>query len=230
MKFLTLIKRELRESLIAMLVVGLVFFGMLALTLYAFVNRSADDYAYYAHDVKRGNLWELFHDSPLDEMVAPLIFTSVGLGVALAMLHFWMPRLTRTWGFLLHRSVSKPVILFSKLLAAVIVFIVAVGIPWAWSVHYVNQVKSTGFPAHPRVLWDGWFYVALGLTVYLATALSVVSTARWYTTRFVSLGFVIPILICAIPQSNLLASFSWLLLGALILLVQLAGTFLQREF
>ncbi len=230
MTFLTLLKRELRASLRALLIVGAIFMILAGINLYDFVRYGgANDYRHIDSGIFHGNRVSIVKDYVL-EIVPILIFVSFGLAVGLAMLQFWTHQPTRTWGFLLHRSVSREMILTSKLVAAALVFCLAIGIPWSWLYAYVNHIKTTAFPPPTRILWDGWIYVVLGYVGYLATALTVLSRTRWYTTRLFSWGLVIPIATVVIAQTTLWAAWMGLLAGTAILMVQLFNTFSQREF
>ena len=230
MKLWTLIQKELVESMKAAVIVGLIYLMLAGHMVYSFVDRGAHDYRDF--DLKPNLKYQerLFHTYPLEELAPVLLFCSFALGVGLALLHFWTPKLTRTWGFLLHRSFSREAILASKLITGVVVFSLAIGIPWTLTYGYVNHMKATGFPPHFRNLGDGWIYITLGFVCYLATALSVLSKARWYSTKFFSLAWVLLIMIIVIPQIRMGAAWGWLMLGLVILLIQLFESFSQREF
>ena len=158
------------------------------------------------------------------------MFISISLGVGLGILHFWVPLLTRTWAFLLHRSISRTTILCSKLLCAALAFGGGLGIPWIWAHWYVNHVKTTGFPPNPQVLSEGWLFIGLGFVMYLGIALSAMSKARWYTTRFFSVIFAIFVLCWMFYLSSTSVAFSLLLISTVILLSQLVVTFSHKEF
>lgn len=229
MKFYTLLKKELRESLLPMILVMLAFTGITAFMIRAFIHDGANDYPNYEYqNIQRW--YELFHDYPIEGVGFLLLYASLLLGLGLGGLHFGLPLLTKTWAFLMHRSVSRSSILGSKLLVAFIAFGLALGIPWSWAYLYVDQVKATGFPTDTRIIWEGWLFIGLGLTVYLGSGLCAMSTTRWYTTRLFGLGFVTLLFLAIFSQWNLVVAYILLLIGITILLVQLVSTFLQREF
>ncbi len=161
MKFWTLLKKELRESCGAMMIAGFIFIVLTGFNLYYFVDHGANDYEDYDRQAMSGHIDRLFHPYPLDELAPILIFSSFGLGIGLAIHHFWTPKQTRTWGFLIHRSVSRDVLLASKLTAGLLVFVIAIGLPWTLFFRYVNHVKMTAFEGvlGPR-LWV--YYRGLG--------------------------------------------------------------------
>jgi len=230
MKFLALLKKELRESLVPMVLAMMLFVLVAGLMVRDFAHKGGNDYQDYERRNRSGYQNELFHSYPLREIISILIPTSVGLGIALGILHFRVPKITQTWPFLLHRSVSKEAILLSKLLCSLIVLGLALGVPWSWTYLHVNHIKTTGFPTQPQVLWEGWLYILLlGSTCYIGTALSVLSTARWYTTRFFGLAFVPLLLTVIIHQPKIATAFALMVLGIAILLAQLFTAFSLKE-
>ena len=69
-----------------------------------------------------------------------------------------------------------------------------------------------------------------GLVVYLGTALSGLSRARWYTTKMLGLAFSVLIFVTIVAQWKLTLAFSAVIVGVVILLSQIIDTFLSREF
>jgi hypothetical protein len=226
MKFIALLKKEFRESLVFMALSMMTFTAIAGLSIRDFGLGGGDDYQY---TVRNGNV-QLFHHAPVNELGDMLIFYSIALGLSLGVLHFWVPLLTRTWSFLMHRSISRTAILSSKILCAALAFVGCLGVPWIWAHWYVNHVKTTGFPPNPRVLWEGWLFIGLGFALYLGIALSAMSSARGYTTRFFGVISVIFVMCWMFYLSSISAAFSLLLVSTVILLSQLIVTFLHREF
>ncbi len=226
MKFLALLKKELRESTILMVLAMAAFTFMAGSMIHDFGLKGGDDYQYYVHN---GN-YQRFHNTPVNEIGDILMFVSVSLGLGLGALHFWVPLLTRTWSFLIHRSVSRETILRSKLLCAALAFGVCLGIPWIWAHWYLNHVKITGFPPNPRVLCEGWLFIGLGFVLYLGIALSAMTSARWYTTRFFGVISAIIVLSWMFYLASLSAGLTLLVISTIILLSQLVVTFSRREF
>ena len=229
MKFTTLLKKELRESLVPMILAAVAFALVAGLGIHEFLERHGNDYGDYERHVTSSHINVLFHYSPLSNTIAILTATSVGLGIALGVLHFWAPKLARTWPFILHRSVSRTTVLLSKLSCSMIALSLAVGVPWTLTYLAINHVKATGFPPQIQTLWEGWVWIALGFICYLGTALAVLSTARWYTTRFFGLAFAPLVLTVIIHQTVTTAAFGVMLFGIAILLAQLFTAFSQKE-
>ena len=226
MKFLTLLKKELQESGLLMILVLLVFTILADLIIRDFSLSGGDGYRYY---VSHG-YYRLFHDSYANGVGTILTFSSIVLGLTLGVLHFWMPSFTRTWSFFIHRSVPRMTILSSKLLCAVLAFGICLGIPWIWAHGYLNHVQTTGFPPNPRVLWEGWLFIGWGFAVYLGTALIALSTARWYTTRLFGAILAFISFLWLMTLSSLWAALGLLVITLILLLAQLTHTFSRKSF
>ncbi|MCH7919240.1 MAG: hypothetical protein IIC50_14800 [Planctomycetes bacterium] len=228
MKFLTLLKKELRESLLPIILATLVFGGFTMSSIRWFVHSGGDDYRFYAQHANAGQTYWLFHSFPLGEIGVLLLFASIVLGLTLGALHFGLPLLTRTWAFLLHRPVTQSAILGSKLLVGLIAFGVALGLPWSLAYAHIQQVKATGFPSNPRVFWEGWLFIGLGLALYLGTGLCAMTNARWYTTRLIGPVFAVFLILAVFSETSVLVAFELLSIVVAILLILLVATFLNK--
>ena len=125
MKFLALLKKELRESLIPIILATLVFGGSTTVMIREFVNYGGVDARFSGQRDLLGEVYGLFSNYPVQQIGPLLLFTSILLGLALGALHFGLPLLSRTWAFLLHRPVKRFAVLASKLLASLLAFGVA---------------------------------------------------------------------------------------------------------
>jgi len=232
MKFLMLLRKELRESLPWLLLAAVVLFAIGGLML--------RELALPDHRLTRSHSrlvegqtvspYLLTQDSALIGPIALLFTASLGLGLVLGVRHFWIPDFTRTWAFLLHRSVLRLTVLASKLTAATIGFFVSLGTVWIALYWYASKPELFSAPAPVRIFIDGWIYIVLGLMVYLATALTALSRAKWYTTKIFALAFATLVLFGAISQSTVFWAFAIMVAGTLILLLQIIETFLKREY
>ena len=192
MKFLALLRKEFRESVPWVLLAALDPTGHVGLlTLRAEARSNDPEYWSYRPGLTPGvpvNAYRFLRPCRLRLPAMWLAFIAPGLALVLGIRHFWVPLYTRTWSFLLHRSVSRLTILSAKLAAMILAFVVSLGIPWSLLYGYACRPALFPIPEPVKMLVDGWLYIALGLLVYLGTALSALSTARWYTTRIFGLG------------------------------------------
>jgi hypothetical protein len=239
MRFSALLRKELRESLPWMLLAAIIFLATAGFALRAQAYFRQPNW--YYPGLSPGAIVELTPGSvvephrfirySLPKMTASwLIIISSGLGLVLGARHFWIPHFTRTWPFLLHRSVSRRIILAAKLAAATAAFVVSLG--FVWTVLYRFACRSELFMVPPpgRIFFEGWLFIVLGLVVYLGTALTGLSTARWYTTKIFGLAFATIVIVVTITQWRLIWAFVVIIIGAVILLSQIVHTFLNREF
>ena len=232
MRFSALLRKELRESLPWMLLAAIVF-----LAIGGFILRQVYIYGWYdwsERDFSSGSFKEnyglQYRRSPLQPIGPVLLLTSIGLGLILGVRHFWIPYFTKTWPFLIHRSVDRPTIFWAKLAAAIISFLISLGAIWvAFYSYSCNPERFTIMPIK-RVFIEGWLFVLLGLVVYLGTALTALSTARWYTTKIFGLAFATVIICAIIFEWRLGWAFAAIIIGVAILLSQIINTISKREF
>jgi hypothetical protein len=168
---------------------------------------------------------------PIPYVTGPwLLLSSIGLGLALSIRHFWIPHFTRTWPFLLHRSVSRKTILAAKLTATSIAFVISIVPVWVGLYWYATRPEVFPIPQTPRVFIEGWILIMLGLVTYLGTTLSGLSTAKWYTTKIFGLAFATVVIFTTFSQWSLVWAFAVIAISVAILLSLIFDTFLRREF
>ncbi len=231
MRFWVLLRKEFRESLPWLILAAIIFFGFGGFCLRTMAFQGNRNW-YYSR-FSPGSIVEPYqftHYSPLQMTGVWLSLTSIGLGLSLGIRHFWIPCFTGTWPFLLHRSVSRKFVLAAKLTAATIAFVISLGTLWIFFYWYANRPELFTLPQTVRIFIDGWILIALGLIAYLGTALSGLSTAKWYTTRIFGLAFATVIIIVTFAQWRLAWAFIVIVAGAFILLSQIIDLFLNREF
>jgi len=137
---------------------------------------------------------------------------------------------TRTWSFLLHRSVTRLTILWAKLVATALAFVLSIGVVWTGLYWYACRPDLFPIPEPVQTLINGWIYIVMGLVVYLGTALSALSTARWYTSRIFGLAFATLVALVILNQWHPVRIGVTMALAVAILLTQIMAAFLSREF
>lgn len=231
MKFLTLMQKELREILPWILLAAISF---LAIGLFIITMESRHpNYRWQFQNIKPGA------EVRLNNIIMPSVLTingvwlftvSLALGLVLGIRQFWIAFFTKTWAFEFHRSVKRQTVLYAKLSAAIIAFLLALGAIWTF--FYIYSSRPGVFIVRPsfRNFLEGWIFIALGFLAYLATALTALAGTRWYTTKIFGLAFASLIVFRTISQSNPGWALITLIIGAVILLSQVTYTFLNREF
>lgn len=241
MRFRALIYKEFRECLPWVLAasISLIGFGLIILCLT--VDEEYPDYHYRTFaagsDIEPVQFssdpdvptYNLFYGPYIAPAGIFLFIFSIGLGIALGIRQYWVEFFTRTYGFLLHRSVKRGTILSAKLFAGFVSFIPMAVI---WLVFYLYGHHKELFPIPPsaRVFVEGLIFVAFGFVVYLSVALAALSREKWYTTRTFSMVFAIWMFITLTQQWQL--GWAWLVMSVsgIILLIQITDVFLNREF
>jgi len=231
MRFVALLRKELRESLPWMILAAIILLGIGGFCLRQSIifgwvfwsNRN------FSPGTVVDTYWLTHY--PALRLAGPwLLLTSIGLGLALGVRHFWIPHFTRIWPFLIHRSVNRPTILWAKLAAATVAFVVSLGSVWVGLYWYSCRPELFMIPPPGRIFIEGWLFILLGLVVYLGTALAGLSTARWYTTKIFGLALATIVIFMTFLQWRLGWAFAALVVGVIILLSQIIDTFLNREF
>ena len=231
MRFMALLRKELRESLPWILLGCILLLGVGALIIRVYTVSGM--YTWQYQNMKPGEAVDSYHlvsYSILNNINIWLICISVGLGLVLALRQFGLAFLTRTWPFMIHRSASKTIIIVSKLAAAGIVLYVCLGVIWTILYKYASQPRTFISPPPFRAFIDGWLFITLGAVTYLGTTLSVLSTSRWYTTRIFGLVVAGIVVGLASIESSRPEACILILVSIVMLLSQIFYTFLTREF
>ncbi len=230
MRFLTLLRKELHECLPWMLLAAIVFIAVTSVLLQT--ETYNENYNYRYSRLSPGTVissYSITYYPTMHEVGPWLLFLSIGLGLVLGVRQFWIPNFTRTWPFLIHRSVSRNTILTAKLTAASIAFIISIVPVWIGIYWYITRPEFFALPPTFRVFVEGWIFIILGFVAYLGTALSGLNTAKWYTTKIFGVAFVAAILV-TLSMWTLTGLLVALIVSAAILLSQIIQTFLSREF
>lgn len=233
MRFLALVRKELRESLPWLLLAGLLLLGVGLMALRAQAHTARLDYWAPPRGLAPGETVDPHRLLRFGRLELPdlwLAFTAPALGLILGIRHFWVPLFTQTWSFLLHRSAARITIFAAKLTAAVIAFVVSLGAVWTGLYWYACRPEIFPIPEPIMTLATGWIYIALGFVVYLGTALSALSVARWYTTRIFGLTFAAMAVFVILMQWNPRWIITLMILTFAILLSQTIAAFLDREY
>ncbi len=230
MKFLAIYKKEMREAL-PWILAAIAIFGF-TVTL---ASMSGHLQWYYSDN------WYKTEGSPIQisrftiqspvSAIGPMFFiTSLGLGLALGVRQFWMPKFSKTWAFTLHRSIRREGVFFAKLAASVMAFILGQGVPWTLYYWYLTRPDIVPIPLSFRILLEGWVFILLGVLIYSGTAVSGLSTGKWFGTKMFSLIFAIIVMIIAFISQGLLGFTITIIIGLAILMPQLFNMFMNKEF
>jgi len=229
MRFLALVKKELRECLpwAVSAAAFLLIFG--SLKLWDTVQFGAEHrYRVFEHysEVYGYDLIRY----PIDVVGALVFISAAGLGLALGVRQFWVADFIGTWGFTLHRSSRRTAILTAKIFAGLVSFIVAIGLVWSYLYWRANLPGYFPVPLPKRCFIQGWLVGGMGLLFYLGAGLAGLSKTRWYTTKLIGLGFVRWMFVTLNEQWTLWWGFGTLAIAVVVLLYLIWETFLKREF
>lgn len=231
MKFLALMRKELREILPWILFAAIAFLaiGLFIITLEEHNPRYNWRYSSLVPG-SNVDMHQLLITSVLSVNSIWLFLISIAFGLAIGIRQFWIAFFTKTWAFEFHRSVNRRTVLIAKLSAAIIAFLLAMGGTWTFFYIYSSRPDLFMVPPSMRNFLEGWIFIALGFLAYLATALTALSRAHWYTTKAFALPLAIIILSIVFSQWKLGQALIAIMIGIVILLSQVIYTFLNREF
>jgi hypothetical protein len=228
MKFSALLKYELRICLPWLLLCILAFtvFGSILMKGILLNQSNYINQGYYE------NYGSYFFTpyGPISGFGPLILMTSLTLGIILAIAQFFLPGLFKTWPFTLHRSIKPKMILWSKIAAATVAFIISLGLMWTVFYAYAAVPGRLYLPVFFKTYLEGWIHILAGLIVYFGTALSSVSTAHIYTTRMLGLAVATGAIFLVLLQTSITFAVLWAAAGAGVLILQLFDTFLSREY
>jgi hypothetical protein len=228
MKFAALLKKELRVCLPWLLSSILVFAGVGYLIM-------KDSILYQQNRIDAGysenNGYYFFtSQSPIMDFGPFISIFSLCLGVILAIQQFFMPGLHRTWSFSIHRSIRPQFIIWSKFAAAGLTFLISLGLVWTLFYLYAAVPGRFYIPVFFKTCMEGWIYILIGLLAYYGTALSAISTTPFYTTRLLGIAIAVTFIIFIYMKTSIVGAFLWIIIGAIVLILQIFHTFLTRQY
>ena len=228
MRFLALLKKELREALPWIVLAGfiLVFCGAL------YIGSNMHRFQGFKISSPRSVRMDTFRQElTVRDIGILLLYTSCGLGLVLAVRQFLVPAFLKTWAFTIHRSTSRTAILLAKFTVAIMALILSCGILWTLFYWYASKPGVFEVPLRQRIFGEGWILITLGLVIYFGTALSALSTARWFSTKMFGFAFAaVGTFLLLVMRARLALCLATIIVALVILVSQIIHTFLNREF
>jgi len=229
MRFWTLVKKDLIESS-PVIILGLLIFIVISILI---IRDEASSYNEQFYPKYEGEMRSTTHwNSPLEGIGILIFIGGIAYAIVAGIVQFAEDdsKMKRPWGFLIHRSVRRQTILYAKLLAGLIGFLIVFGIPWVFLYSYACNRSVFLLPPVPRIFLEGWIYIGLAYTVYLTIAQAGVSQRKWYTTRLFPATFMIFPYFMVISQWRVIVAASITASFIILMLIWLLDTFLKREF
>jgi hypothetical protein len=226
MKFLTLLKKELRDSLpwILLALVFLLIMGWIAIS-----SQIPEQENWFNKKLQSDKIIEIFQPDIMRQATSEILNISIALGLVLGIVQFWIPGFAGTWQYLIHRSVRRTTIISAKL-ASVIIIMSLLSLEWVLLAGYTHISKQIIIPADTGIVYLGIFYGYLGILVYLGTAICAITKTHWYTTRMFVLVFALFMILIIIYLSSFIQAFIAFIIVFIILTIQVYQAFIQREF
>ena len=134
-------------------------------------------------------------------------------GVILGLWQTWSETIRGTWGYLLHRPISRRAIIGHKLATGLAVLVLAMALPMAvlfwWALSPGHHVMGLEW----RMGADIRAAAFAGTVAYLSAFLSGIRSARWYGSRYLVLGLGAVLVFFTWPLGSLWGWAGWLTLG-----------------
>ncbi|MGB8370236.1 MAG: ABC transporter permease [Limisphaerales bacterium] len=190
-----LIEKELRENL-KLAVLGLVVFTVLAVGSYRYYIgmmeetalglSSAANYSYRLQPVT----------SSLFLVEAGWLCALFGMVLGWVQIHNEKPR--DLWAFLVHRPATRTEIFFGKIIAGLMIYLAAAGLPLACFVAWAAAPGNVAAPFQWSMVLPLATYFFGGVVYYFAGMLTGLRQARWYASRALGLSLAILVSIATI--------------------------------
>ena len=132
-----------------------------------------------------------------------LLITTIGCALGAGLLGFLqviMEMRRDQWAFLVHRPVTRNTIFAGKVVAGMILYLAATGIPLLIAAWWASTPGRIAAPFDGRMMLPGFADILCGVVFYFAGMLTGLRQARWYASR--ALGIAIAAL-CAIFVTQL---------------------------
>ena len=183
-----LIQKELRENL-KLAVLGLVVFTVLVVGHYRY-------YAGMMEDTALG--FRSAGTFQLQPVASPFFLAMAGLlcalfGAVLGWMQIYNEKHRDLWAFLVHRPVTRTEIFYSKIIAGLVVYLVAAGLPLAGFAVWTVVPGNVAAPFEWRMLLPLATCFFGGVFYYFAGMLTGLRQARWYASR--GLGLALAVLV-----------------------------------
>jgi ABC-type transport system involved in multi-copper enzyme maturation permease subunit len=185
-----LIQKELRENL-KLAVLSLVVFTLLVVGHYRY-------YAGMMEDVALG--FRSAGTFLLQPLTSQFFLGQAGLlcalfGAVLGWMQIYNEKHRDLWAFLVHRPVTRTEIFFSKIIAGLVIYLAAAGLPLAGFAAWTVVPGNIAAPFEWRMLLPLATHFFGGVFYYFAGMLTGLRQARWYASR--GLGLALAVLVSA---------------------------------
>jgi ABC-type transport system involved in multi-copper enzyme maturation permease subunit len=183
-----LIWKELRENL-KLAVLGLVVFTVLVVGNYSY-------YSVMMKDAALGFRSAGSESYRLQPVTSSSFLVNTGqlcaiFGAVLGWMQIYNERHRDLWAFLVHRPTTRTEIFFSKIIAGLIIYLAAAGLPLACFVIWDSVPGNVAAPFQWFMVIPLATYFFGGIAFYFAGMLTGLRKARWYASRALGLGLAI---------------------------------------
>jgi len=134
------------------------------------------------------------------------------------------------WAFLIHRPVTRTEIVFGKIVAGLMLYFLATGLPLAGFIAWALVPGHVAAPFQWAMLWPLVMLFLSGAVYYFAGMLTGMRQARWYASRALGLGMALFVSLTFKSEPHLWQALMFILVGGVILATAVWGGFHSHGF
>lgn len=134
------------------------------------------------------------------------------------------------WAFLIHRPATRTEIFLGKVIAGLMLYVLATGLPLAGFVAWVLLPGHVAAPFEWAMLWPLAMLFLSGTLYYFAGMLTGLRQARWYASRALGVGMALLVSLMFKNETHLWEALLFILIGGVILATAVWGGFHSHGF
>jgi hypothetical protein len=158
--------------------------------------------------------------------VSLFTLTSALVGLMIGRAQMMRERRGDSWAFLTHRPVTRSTLFCGKVLAGVLLYVAATGIPLAVALTWLATPGHRPMPFDARMTLPDIADLSCGLVYYVAGLLITMREARWYASRFLPVGAAFVCSTYVVSASHFWEAIGCVLLGLLVVGTAARGVFI----
>jgi hypothetical protein len=134
------------------------------------------------------------------------------------------------WAFLIHRPITRTGIFLAKIIAGLVLYFLATGLPLAGFIVWALVPGHVAAPFQWAMLWPMAILFLSGTLYYFAGMLTGLRQARWYASRALGLGVALFVSLTLNSEPHLWEALIFIVIGGAILATAVWGGFHSHGF
>jgi ABC-type transport system involved in multi-copper enzyme maturation permease subunit len=134
------------------------------------------------------------------------------------------------WAFLIHRPTTRTEIFLGKVIAGLMLYVLATGLPLIGFIAWALVPGHVAAPFQWAMLLPTAILVLSGILYYFAGMLTGLRQARWYASRALGVGVALFVSVTFQSEPHLWQALVFILIGGIILATAVWGSFYSHGF